>query len=153
MTRNNYPVWPFKRKRNTVKCADCGFLGTEWHSSREVLPRFRRFGNPEVEPLCYLGAHDLLSEYKRPLLSFLELGTASAFLKVVSKERVCNAFTPYVEGLSPPEHKEQERNNLRDKQRNRRSYMQTGVIVLAALIGPSLAVLTRGCWFPPSSPP
>jgi hypothetical protein len=86
-----------------VRCADCGFLAVRNSSSKtlhEAESYARETGHLlqyyEKGPVCFVGAFRLDDEMH---------GMDSAeFLRVISKERDCPRFYPWVQGFTPKEH-------------------------------------------------
>jgi hypothetical protein len=96
-----------------VRCADCGFLGVRIHKTREIVDAdalMRETGhNPgesinsadrilDEHVLCFVRAADLAKETGRP--------DEASRSSVIQRERECQRFTPWIQGLTPKEHVE-----------------------------------------------
>lgn len=98
------------------KCADCGYLTALQYHPRmliEVDRDFRRTGNvpPDTQrnarelhrrsPQCFVSAFDLEAEHEK-----LASDSPASTLAVISCERNCTEFQPYLPGFSPKEQRE-----------------------------------------------
>lgn len=92
-----------------VRCADCGYLALRAYPSRkldEADGEFRQTGSVPVNaghqvhthdhPICFRQAYDLKAETPEP--------TSATRLACIKKERHCERFTVWQQGLGPREH-------------------------------------------------
>ena len=154
--------------RKTVQCKDCGYLAlvhidppprhhvfADYYPSKEVefQRRQSKFWMHKYWPIrCHVGKADLDKELRTyPLISggyatnanptpgVTELKSAWQWRQVITQDRECDGFTPYMQGLSPDEHRAEERRR-NEKRKDRRH--EVWIITLTTLVTASL--LTAG---------
>jgi hypothetical protein len=96
------------------RCRFCGFLSKHarqsagWpaprfyeieHAERMSADGFRRYMAADTEPMCFMG--------KINLMHILQNEGDAALLEAVNTDRKCDAWYPYMPGLSPKEHYEE----------------------------------------------
>ena len=151
-------------KRETVQCKGCGYLAViepEAGDSKEVL-LYRRRSDYHMTAYhhirCHLEKADLGKElvdqvfgdkWVREINRYLNV----LFLKkemwqsVINKQRQCDGFTPYMQGLSPDKHRLEARRQV-EKRKDRRRTFKDGVFlsILTAVLITVGAVLVKVFW-------
>jgi hypothetical protein len=107
--------------QDKVKCADCGYLAVRVRRTRLLfdaeqdyrdsgsIPSIGNEGIYDPAPICFVRAINISAEYKPAD------GTPER-QKIVQKERDCQEFTEWQQGLTPKEHLEM---NLLEQQQQR----------------------------------
>ena len=161
--RRMYGIAGTFMKKNPVQCKDCGYLSLvhidlpsqfpvnpRFFASKEVeLPRRQaEFWRPTYWPIrCHVGKADLDEELRtwgdgivqdNPIPRETELEDLGKWQEIITRDRECDGFIPYMQGMSPDEHKADERRQL-EKRRDRRH--ELWVIALTTLVTASLLTI------------
>ena len=137
--------------RNIVKCKDCGYLsrvdtdkqatgdiGPDYFPSKEMdlpwrQPDFRIFYYRPIR--CHVGKANLDEELRgshiNPTPGTSELASPLKWYEVINKDRECDGFTPYMQGLSPDEHRIEER---RRSEKNKDRFHAIKVTIIGSIL-------------------
>ena len=150
-------------KNKSVHCKDCGYLA---RVDIEKPPHFpsKEVGLPMRQPSFWMATYwpirchewranldEELRTYSlvsggeaielNPIPGLTELKDFGAWERVINKERECEGFTPYMQGLSPDEHKAEERRQL-EKRKTHQQAVKVAVIGALLTAGLTAGLLT-----------